>query len=521
MDILLALDDYFYPAWDLVNIRNNFFFWGRKAPVATLVTSRGCPENCAYCALPPTDAALAEYRGSGRRGLLFFVSEYGAPETPPQYRNVLRKYRPSERKLGLEDYRLHKDFYDSLCQQFALAKLKPVFGTVERLIDETNRVRADEQRLITTAMRTNPNLGGLCFCQLADASGELFGATDVWREPKALLPALVAGMRVPLLVPVVERRVLVTGEELDFSATLINESQRGAQYNYDIQIGPRVKITGKVRATAAVQTIVRRKVKLDVPPGCYRIIATLDGRREEVEFLVIARGKPVVSRVATHGISGLDIKADIFGNNYRDKNVPVLMDLRQGIKNRSLLMENFGQLKKIVQLGGCAVLFEPEVMPLYEHLFPTLLRMQPVMRTISYVRQHPIFAGLPVNQVAGYAYAAVHPDKLERGADVVAAGGEVLFGSLSMHMWTRPADYRWGAGLYTVPIGRGTVVVCHLKVLENLGRCRVADRLFINLINYAASVIRPGGEKQLLARCIDPLTDAAMGSSFAKTGAKR
>jgi radical SAM superfamily enzyme YgiQ (UPF0313 family) len=50
---ILALDDYFYPAWDLVNMRNNYFFWGRKAPVATIVTSRGCPENCAYCALPP------------------------------------------------------------------------------------------------------------------------------------------------------------------------------------------------------------------------------------------------------------------------------------------------------------------------------------------------------------------------------------------------------------------------------------------------------------------------------------
>lgn len=50
---ILDLDSYFYPAWDLVNMRHNFFFWGRKAPVATMVSSRGCPEDCAYCALPP------------------------------------------------------------------------------------------------------------------------------------------------------------------------------------------------------------------------------------------------------------------------------------------------------------------------------------------------------------------------------------------------------------------------------------------------------------------------------------
>ena len=459
----------------------------------------------AYCPLPPTDAALAAYRNYGYPGRVCFVSEYGAPETPPQYRGVLRKYRPAERKLGLEDYRLHKDFYDSLCHQFAQAKLKPVFGTVERLIDEVNEVRADEMRLVTAAMRANPRLGGYAFCQLADASGELFGVTDIWREPKPALAALIAASRVPLLVPAVERRVLAAGEELEFSATLVNESQRGARYNYVIQIGPRIRITGTVRATAAVQPVVNRKIKLDLPAGSYRVVATLAGRREEVEFLVVEHGRLTVPRVATHGITGLDVKTDIFGNNYRNKNVPLLMDLRHGFTNRALLAENFGQVKKIVQLGGCAVLFEPEVMPLYEHLFPTLLRMQPVMRTISYVRQHPIFAGLPVNQVAGYAYATVHPDKLERGADVVAAGGETLFGSLSMHMWTRPANYAWGAGLYTVPIGRGQVVVCHLKVLENLRRCRVADRLLINLITYAASRIRHGGETKLLSRCIDPL----------------
>jgi hypothetical protein len=71
----------------------------------------------------------------------------------------------------------------------------------------------------------------------------------------------------------------------------------------------------------------------------------------------------------------------------------------------------------------------------------------------------------------------------------------------------------WGAALYTVPIGRGTVVVCHLKVLENLGGSPVADRLLVNLINYAASVIRPGGEERLLSRCIDALAPAADSSA--------
>jgi hypothetical protein len=97
------------------------------------------------------------------------------------------------------------------------------------------------------------------------------------------------------------------------------------------------------------------------------------------------------------------------------------------------------------------------------------------------------------------------PDKMDKCDDIVAAGGKVLFGGFSSHMWTRPAVYFWAAGLYTMPIGRGTAIVCNLKVLDRLGANPAADLLLTNLIDYAASIIRPGLEHKLLSRCIDPL----------------
>jgi len=30
-----------------------------------------------------------------------------------------------------------------------------------------------------------------------------------------------------------------------------------------------------------------------------------------------------------------------------------------------------------------------------------------------------------------------------------------------MNMWTRPAEYYWGAGLYRVPVGLGNIIICH------------------------------------------------------------
>ena len=52
------------------------------------------------------------------------------------------------------------------------------------------------------------------------------------------------------------------------------------------------------------------------------------------------------------------------------------------------------QLRKVVELGGCAVLLEPEVHTLYRWLFPSHIRPQPVMRACAYTIRHPVFNGL-------------------------------------------------------------------------------------------------------------------------------
>ncbi|MEI6082668.1 MAG: sugar-binding domain-containing protein [Verrucomicrobiota bacterium] len=482
----------------------------------------------AYCKLPASEKALITYRSRDAHGMALFVSEYGAPETPPNFRRVLQGYTPKERRLGLEDYQLHKDFFESLCHGFSQARLADTFGTVDRLIEEANRKRADDMRLVTSAMRVNANLGGLCFCQLADASGELFGATDVWREPKPMFHALVSAVRTPLLVPFVTPRLVEAGKRVQVDARLVNETQRGPTYSYKVEITRDNRslercAQGTVRARAAVQTVFNGKSKSPLPAGRYNIRTTLTGANrlhhvDKMEFAVIDVGQCHVPRVAIkdpkatlkQALTGLGVETDLYGNNYRNKNIPILMDLREKYPDRALITEDFGQLKKIVQLGGCAILFEPECLLLYEALFPWLLRHEPVLTTFSYIRKHPIFAGLPVNTVSDFVYADVEPDKFDRGADVVAAGGEVLWGVFSMHRWTRPANYFWGAGLYLLPLGRGHIIVSQLRILNSVQESPVARRILVNLINYAGNVIRPGGEAKLLSRCIDPLSQAEL-----------
>ncbi len=478
-----------------------------------------------YCKLPVSDGSLQNYRSSGNADMVFFVSEYGAAETPPDYASVLRKYRPKEKKLGLEDYQLHKDFFDSLKAQFKAAGIKNIFGTVGNFIEQTNVARADEMRLVTTALRTNPNLGGLCYCQLADASGELFGALDQWREPKPLWESLSQAVRVPLLVPEIGKRVLFSGEPETLTAQLINENESGAMYEFALRLvnenGRTVKkCEGKVKAKSWVQPVDGLEFPKKLKPGRYEYQAILKPKGEaeiveSIEFLVIEKAKPVVPKVGARGVKTdltehlleLGLQVELIGNNYREKNIPLLVDCRNGLlEDRNVILEQFGQMKKMVQLGGCLILLNPEPLLLYEYLIPALLRMQPVMRNCSYIKPHAIFDGLPSGCVSSYVYGDVGAKKtFERGADVKAAGGEVIYGAFSMHMWTRPADYSWGAGLYTLPVGKGTIVISQMDLQDHLGKSAVADRLLVNLINYAASQIQAGGEEQLLSRCIDPI----------------
>jgi hypothetical protein len=480
----------------------------------------------AYCPLPLQDASLTNYRTMDEGGLPLLIGEYGAPEAPPDFAEVLKGYTRAERKLGLEDYRLHKDFLDSLTENFRRAKLSEVFGSVSGMIAEVDKVRADEIRLITAAQRTNPRLVSTCFCQLADASGELFGATDAWRRPKKILSGLAAAVKTPLPTAEITPRVSYEGDPIGLRVTLINEDRLGKSYDCRVEIvngqGRRVGkaiFSGRIKAVRALQLIVNKRIRPGLKPGRYALRMTLaaGGRtvcRNEMALTVLARPALMAGRVGASDPTGtiaaalkkLGATCERFSNNFRNKNVPILFDLRGGVGSRGLIRETYGQLKKIVQLGGCAVLFEPEPMLLHEHLFPTMIRIGRYMRAMGYVKRHPIFDGLPSDCVAGYEYADIFPSSFDRGEDVQAAGGEVISGGLSMHMWTRPADYSFCAGVYTVPIGRGQVVVCNMKVLDHVETSRTAGRLLANLVNYAASVIKPGGEAKLLSRCIDPLT---------------
>ena len=481
-----------------------------------------------YCAFPATTDVIESYHEVSAPGQILFIAEFGAPETPPDFESVLKEFRPEEADRRLEDWQLHRDFLDSLNGHFAKSGLAQSLANSGEFIKQVNQFSVDENRTIAHVIRTNPNVSGMCFCQLADASGELFGVTDIWRRPKPLYNALSSAVADPSIGVRLTTRTLREGETLKFHVTLVADP--GVTYSGEAEVTVATRSGSsvwsekkKIGANTAAIDVWKTGLEKKLVPGDYTIRAHFvgqDGKTNEhtMLFHVLAAPKLTPRKVLLRDVNGKlegflrssKWEIEAYGNNTRDKNTPVLLNVEPIPSNRAFYGELYGQLKKIVSLGGCAILFDPEVHALYKWLFPTYLRPQPVMRTCGYTVKHPVFAGLREPGVADYYYGDIFPQKWDSSEDIVAAGGEVLFGTFSMNMWTRPAVYFWGAALYRVPIARGNVIVCHLPLANKLDSSPVAGQLLDNLVNYASSLIQKGGENYLLARCIDPLPEEAL-----------
>lgn len=506
----------------------------------------------AYCALPLSVKSLEMYRahgggdsmkpdgvrftkvGADSKGVLrsrskneppVFVSEFGAFENPPDFEAVLGRYSPEDKSRGLEDYIQHKNYYDSLKEQFDKARLADIFGDVKAYIRASQNLQRENIRAVISAMRANPRNSGWVFTQLADASGEIFGATDIWRQPRPWFKDMADVSATPLIVPHVSARVLEPGDAFRLNLRMVNENKTGEDYVWRVRIlsGTRtvIKFEGQVKALGWVREIMDEAVEAPKKPGRYVVEAELrDGRRlvssNYIRFTVIEPADAPCERVAMFDIDneirdtllGLGIThVDKGSNNYRNKDVPCIYAPRPH-QHLGLLSEYNRQLRRIIELGGAAIVLEPISPMLFDELTPSLLRLAVPMRNLLFMRPGMIWDGLPdsdgfmdyefADVLSGRAVARNNMD------DLTAMGGTSLAGGFCANMWTGPEVYEAGSVLDVTPVGKGHLIICHFSLQKALTN-PVAKRLLSNIIRYAASLIKPGGGERLLSRCIDPV----------------
>ncbi len=468
-----------------------------------------------------TQEGLTLFRTAGEKGVPALISEFGAMEAPMQYKDVLANYSPAQKKLGLEDYAQYKSYYDSLRDIFDKGGLKRIWPDTEALITEIDRMRGDEARLEVSNIRANPNWQGYAFCQLADASGEIFGATDLWRNPKRIFKGITEASRTPWITPFLDPRTVRPGEKITLQTWLINEDQTGTRYDATIELRTRSgKTVQTFRKTLAARSwadrILNEKIAAPQSPGRYVMQATLsaDGKdicRNNMTFTVLPPPARKVEDVSVFDLTGKlpealaahGLRAHKVGNNYRQKD-RVNFFAMDADSHPVLVEEYLGAARRIVKAGGVLVLLEQPWPLFWWYLLDKPIRRQAVMRNCVYMQSHPLFRGLPSKGIMDYEYLPVQPQHFHNPYDVLANGGDIISGTLFAHMWTGPDVYFWGSCLDVIPLGAGHIITCTLKLLNN--KSQIAQKLMANLTTFAQSLIRPGNEEKLWAgRCLDDL----------------
>jgi hypothetical protein len=100
-----------------------------------------------------------------------------------------------------------------------------------------------------------------------------------------------------------------------------------------------------------------------------------------------------------------------------------------------------------------------------------------------FVRAHPLFAGLPVDDVMDWPYQALVRNGNERSG-LLLEGEELVAGAWHAHLENAPQ--RLGTAVGVIPYGKGRIVFSTLALTENLNSpeapARVAQRLFLNFL---------------------------------------
>lgn len=451
-------------------------------------------------------------------GLMSFVSELGYGSVPnlpicndlfeaqgnpltPAYRYYDKVERDQKRVLKEAGFdHLYPDFED-----FCLVQQSMHGAANKRMIE---------------AVRSNPDVDGYCIHALC-AGDWIFGAglIDIWRNPKGDAYEMTKAANQPRITSIrMFPRNVYASRGAKLTVTGINELEE-TQADVMVRIvsasGDVVfEETSRKDWKSGVSNLFASSLKTGKMDGTYTVTVTVKDSRGNVitantyDFDVFQE-KELIPPTGKFAI--LDIKNSLrpflkeSGINFVEFNpntpvsVPVLVTSLRA--NNETQRERLGMLTDFISRGGTVVTLEPLSADGNWKLKPELqFEFIPVTGNTTMakglwtciphlVKEHPVFEGLPVNGPMREAYENIWPQ-----VSLMNLGGETLAASIGFDWFSRqhkmhysgPGESWWGSDLAIVPHGKGKCIVSQFRILENLGKDPVADRLLYNMIKYVS-----------------------------------
>ena len=464
----------------------------------------------------------------GDPGLLTMMTECGGGAFPEMER-VMARYR-REGNPKTPDYRTHELFLDRLRVKMHEYGLDQIFESVSEMCLSSQDIQVEGNKEVLEALRTNPMMDGYCVHAFTGGGWVLgSGILDIWREPKKAYYTCQDANKPSLLVVRAEPRNAYAGQPVNLTITGVNEEEPlegrliitlTSEDDREVYHNER-----NVSVEQGITDIFKETIPAASVSGHYVVRAYFEGQQGEklentFQTLVMDESdltSPVEAFVLYDPRNALKPFAASRGLQFRDYDPdkpkgPVFVCPSDAKTPGELAV--FRSLMQYAENGGTVVLLDPpsdqfkftwdreswtmikESVQVNTLLQKDILPFKPVRRRAQGnwiglfhpVKQHPIFDGLSTGAMMGQDYKNVYAKETMLGLQ-----GEGVSFTISFdwtHYYIGLTDVWVGKDVVISPQGRGHVILSTLRLLENLGKDPVADKILFNLIEFSSGAER-------------------------------
>ena len=455
------------------------------------------------------------YEHIGDPDALCFLSEFGfgGMEDLP---DVLEQYGPDRERL--KDARFVRKMLDAAMDGFEQRELDRVFGSFSGFARAAQELQCDALQYQIDALLANPKLAGYCYTQLCDAGHEFCaGVLDRWRRPKPALETLRTAQQPVRPLIRVERTNLAPRQEVQVRVLMVNHPRIEGRADLSLQVvGPTNQVLWKkkrnVKLPRSGKELWNGTISASGSPGTHKFVVRLmQGMKvlgeTALDFDVLLPAEPCTEEVHVVDPSGkwdaaLSALAKPGGPRAPVHIIPPLAN-----SIRAYPADELCAVLGEVSEGAVALIFGPpdDWNDFAAHLdgAPAATSKDSVgafLGVYHYVKLHPVFDKLPARCLMRQVYRNIVPARTfiePTDEDICGcldtnpiAAGNYMTGETA---W-------WGNNILVRRFGAGRLVFTHLRVLENLGRDPVADRLLVNLVRHFARRSVPSPEPTPIPR---------------------
>lgn len=454
-------------------------------------------------------------------GLMSFFSELGYGSLPDLVDNNQRFEATGNPIAPPTVY--HRRLADEHRRVLKESGFDKIYPDLQKFCLDQQQIHGVANRRMIEAVRCNPKVEGYCIHALADGDWIIgAGLLDLWRNPKTYAYEGTKAASQPRILSIrVRPRNVYAARGTRVEITGVNE---------------RVAISGNLKVEVAAagdgKIVFTKTIKVNLGSGITPLFnepfdtKTLQGTYQVKAEITADDGTPVtgnacgfdVFTAAQLAVPKQRIAVLDPGNSLKpflkqagiefvefdattDRNLPVFVSRTEAKTPEQQKL--FAELATFIKTGGTAVYLQgggPNakwgVAGKASPLLPVSARSKQAVGTWTgiphLVKDHPIFDGLPVDGMMGPIYEDVWAENTLQdvaGEPIVAAIGYDWFPDYDLRKrhYIGPGDTWWGVDMAIVPLGKGRCIASQLRLLENLGKDPVADRLLMNMIRFTAS----------------------------------